>query len=97
MTYAEKLKDPRWQKKRLKIYERDDWTCQKCGSTIKTLSVHHLKYDGSEPWETKDEDLITLCENCHPKPEEASFWENDEKQWEKLDLDARRIGKSMRV
>lgn len=27
-TYAEKLKDPRWQKRRLEIFERDDWTCQ---------------------------------------------------------------------
>lgn len=29
--YKEKLKDPRWQKKRLQIFERDDWCCQKCG------------------------------------------------------------------
>jgi 5-methylcytosine-specific restriction endonuclease McrA len=28
MTYAEKLKDPRWQKKRLQILERDNWQCQ---------------------------------------------------------------------
>jgi len=30
VTYAEKLKDPRWQKKRLEIMERDEWTCQWC-------------------------------------------------------------------
>lgn len=28
------------------------------------LHVHHIKYRG-EPWEAKDEDLITLCEMCH--------------------------------
>jgi len=25
MTYAEKLKNPKWQKKRLKIFERDGY------------------------------------------------------------------------
>ncbi len=26
--YASKLKDPRWQKKRLEILQRDDFACQ---------------------------------------------------------------------
>lgn len=64
MTYSEKLKDPRWQKKRLEIFNRDDWTCQKCKATDKTLVVHHLKYSG-EPWEIENEYLKTLCESCH--------------------------------
>lgn len=64
MTYAEKLKDPRWQKKRLKILERDEWTCQLCGDDKTTLNVHHKKYTG-EPYEAKDDDLITFCERCH--------------------------------
>ena len=62
--YAEKLRDPRWQKKRLKILERDNWTCRNCGATEKTLIVNHLKYDG-EPWEVDDEFLETLCEDCN--------------------------------
>lgn len=66
MTYLEKLKDPRWQKKRLKIFERDDFTCQFCGSKNKTLNIHHLSYkNGIEPWEYDDDLLITLCEQCH--------------------------------
>jgi hypothetical protein len=64
MTYSEKLKDPRWQKKRLEIFNRDNWTCLKCGSSTKTLVVHHLKYK-SDPWEIEDEFLKTLCEDCH--------------------------------
>lgn len=64
MSYAEKLKDPRWQKKRLKILERDDFTCQNCADKTKTLHVHHLKYDG-EPWEIDSHYLVTLCESCH--------------------------------
>lgn len=65
-TYAEKLKDPRWQKKRLKILERDNWTCLHCESKDITLHVHHTYYKpGIEPWEASDKCLKTLCENCH--------------------------------
>ena len=63
-TYSEKLKDPRWQKKRLKILSRDRWKCKKCGDTETTLHVHHLNYNGN-PWEVENEHLITLCEDCH--------------------------------
>lgn len=64
MTYSDKLKDPRWQKKRLEIFQRDKFTCKKCGDKQTELQVHHLKYSG-EPWEAKKEDLITLCKDCH--------------------------------
>jgi len=64
--YSEKLKDPRWQKKRLKILERDQWKCQVCGADEKTLHVHHKEYvNGHEPWEYGDDFLLTLCEFCH--------------------------------
>lgn len=65
MTYAQKLRDPRWQKKRLHILERDKWTCQSCRSTTKTLQVHHLFYAKREPWEYPDQAYQTLCEGCH--------------------------------
>jgi len=61
--YDEKLKDPRWQRKRLKILERDGWACQQCGCRD-DLHVHHRVYYG-DPWEAPDESLITLCERCH--------------------------------
>ena len=80
-TYANKLKDPRWQKKRLEIMDRDNWRCQACGSTSKTLSVHHFKYQG-EPWEADNEDLQTLCTSCHKAlgehPRGGIMWVNDE-------------------
>jgi hypothetical protein len=63
-TYSEKLKDPRWQKKRLKILERDGWACTECPCKTDTLHVHHKKYNGN-PWDASDEDLCTLCEGCH--------------------------------
>lgn len=64
--YSEKLKDPRWQKKRLEIFERDKFMCQHCGDTKSTLHVHHLRYQtGKEPWEYDSEDMMTLCGGCH--------------------------------
>lgn len=64
--YLEKLKDPRWQQQRLKILERDAWTCQGCGDKTKTLHVHHLYYErGREPWEYPNSAFLTLCADCH--------------------------------
>lgn len=66
MTYAEKLLDPRWQKKRLEIFSRDNWTCLSCGRLDMTLSVHHRQYiDGRDPWDYPDHMLATYCKNCH--------------------------------
>lgn len=64
--YSEKLKDPRWQKIRLQVFERDEWTCQSCGSKERNLQVHHLKYfSGKDPWEYELHFLITYCDQCH--------------------------------
>lgn len=66
MTYAEKLRDPRWQRKRLEILERDKWTCAICEDKESTLHVHHKHYrDGLDPWDYEDGNLTTLCERCH--------------------------------
>lgn len=66
VTYAEKLKDPRWQKKRLQIFNRDNWQCKKCGDETTTLHVHHLEYKkDKDPWLYATSKLITLCEDCH--------------------------------
>lgn len=70
MKYSDKLKDPRWQRKRLKILERDDFKCQLCGDREAPLSVHHKYYKNNyDPWDYSDESLITLCEECHKKEE----------------------------
>lgn len=72
MTYAQKLRDPRWQKKRLLILERDGWTCLECGSKDKCLNVHHVVYRKIDPWEYPDHLLQTLCEECHPIRQELT-------------------------
>lgn len=66
MTYAEKLKDPRWQKKRLEVLQSDNFTCRLCGDTETTLHVHHLLYPESRnPWDSSVDEMVTLCECCH--------------------------------
>jgi len=65
MTYAQKLKDPRWQKKRLEILSRDNFACWWCNDNKSTLHVHHESYIGDNPWDTPDYCLRTLCEECH--------------------------------
>lgn len=64
MTYAEKLQDPRWQKKRLEVLQRDHWTCKLCGDAESTLHIHHIKYNNN-PWDADLDDLITYCKHCH--------------------------------
>lgn len=65
-TYSEKLKDPRWQKKRLEVLNRDGWECTNCCRTDVTLHVHHEYYvSGREPWDYPTECLTTLCKDCH--------------------------------
>ena len=64
MKYSEKLKDPRWQKKRLEIFERDEWACQKCHTKDDMLVVHHMRYLwDKDPWDYSNDDLITLCQD----------------------------------
>lgn len=63
-SYSEKLKDPRWQRKRLEIMQRDNFKCKICCSGTTTLNIHHKSYRG-EPWEQDNSELETLCEDCH--------------------------------
>lgn len=65
-AYAQKLLDPRWQRLRLEILQRDDFACTHCGDNSSTLHVHHGYYEfGKEPWEYSPGSLKTLCESCH--------------------------------
>jgi len=83
MTYKEQLKDRRWQIKRNKILERDNYTCQNkaCGhrgNTSVLLEVHHLDYiNDFKAWEYPDDMLITLCKVCHEseqmRPKEEKY------------------------
>jgi len=68
-TYAEKLKDPRWQRKRLEVLQAAGWRCQSCGGSNDTLHVHHKRYRKCHPWEYAAGELMCLCEPCHSRLE----------------------------
>lgn len=76
--YTQWLKDPRWQKKRLEIMQRDGFRCKKCKSDNNTLHVHHKYYIYKKnPWDYPDELLVTLCEDCHQEEEDNKYIIND--------------------
>ena len=73
MSYSEKLKDPRWDKKRKEILKRDKFSCQLCESVETELQVHHKYYiTNTDPWDYEDECFISLCTSCH-KEEHAKL------------------------
>jgi hypothetical protein len=72
-SYWQKLRDPRWQKRRLEIMDRDKFACRMCGNDRETLNVHHLAYErNGEPWDTDEYLLVTLCEPCHEEFHDAN-------------------------
>ena len=74
MGYLELLRHPYWQKKRLEIFNRDNFTCIKCGDTQTNLQLHHLYYKLELlPWEYPDDCFQTLCDLCHMKAEFIKF------------------------
>lgn len=52
---------PNWQRVRLKVFERDGFTCRVCGADDRQLHCHHLRYGK----ETRENDCVTLCNHCH--------------------------------
>lgn len=77
-TYAEKLRDPRWQEKRLRLFDKANWTCELCSLVrpSKGLQAHHPIYlAGLNPWDYPDEIMMVLCDPCHESRQEV------ERQW----------------
>ena len=74
-TYAEKLKDPRWQEFRKKCFDHHGRTCTECGED-KTRGehhhIHHKRYFRDlEPWEYSMDDVTVICRECHEEIHEA--------------------------
>lgn len=70
---------PNWRKQRRKAKERDNYECQRCGST-EDLAVHHktafreFVTDSGADYESAHElaNLVTLCRPCHAKIENGA-------------------------
>lgn len=72
-SYARKLSDPRWQRRRLEILQLDEWKCVYCRASDQELHLHHVVYRyRSEPCEYSDDELFTLCWKCHEDITEIS-------------------------
>ena len=58
------LNSLRWQRLRLYVLRRDNWTCAKCGGEV-LLEVHHIQEvaAGADPFDP--DNLEVLCRNCH--------------------------------
>lgn len=70
-TYAQQLKDPRWQKRRLERLNAARFSCENCGDETTELHVHHPEYfRGRKAWEYEDDELEVLCKPCHSKHHE---------------------------
>ena len=104
-SYKKLLRDPRWQKKRLKVFERAGWCCERCGDEKEELHVHHTFYDGRKPWKYPKSSLECLCKTCHEIEHEAEDEEEDEEEEEEegekkssrtqpsaLSIESRKIG-----
>lgn len=59
--------DDEWQEMREAVLERDDYTCQGCGTDVeRDAPIHHIVPLGCGGTNTY-RNLITLCEKCHGK------------------------------
>ncbi len=76
LTYGEKLKSPKWQKRRLQVMGRDKFKCLLCGDYESELHVHHTKYF-NEPWNVPTAFLKTVCHQCHWAVEMAKKYDAD--------------------
>lgn len=66
-SYPEYLESAHWQFTREKILERDKYVCVLCPKVAN--HVHHINY---RQWlNVHDEDLISICEECHCKVHHA--------------------------
>lgn len=67
-NYTDKLKNPKWQKKRLEVLNLHGFKCEKCGCEDKELHVHHRFYiKGREVWQYDNDVFQVLCCDCHEK------------------------------
>ena len=66
MSYADFLKDHRWERRRKQIVERASGECERCGNGTSVFEVHHHRYRrDAAPWEYFDHELAALCPKCH--------------------------------
>jgi 5-methylcytosine-specific restriction endonuclease McrA len=66
-----KLNPASYRKLHREVLRRDGWRCQICG-TMERLEVHHRKFR-SKAGDDSEENLITLCFECHARIHRLGF------------------------
>lgn len=65
-TEKRQRKTAKYSNWRTSVFERDDYTCQKCGQVGGELNAHHIKHFSKYPKKRFDlNNGITLCLECH--------------------------------
>lgn len=74
MDRLNEYQDERWKERARKIRALDGHKCAICGAKG-TLHVHHLSYPPApfHLWDSRDDELVTLCPECHRKVHESSY------------------------
>ena len=63
-SYRRQLNDPRWVT-RANDHRRVHNFCLSCKRSGVVLQVHHVLYDSRPAWDYNDDELVSLCEDCH--------------------------------
>ena len=59
---------------RLKVFQRDNFTCQQCGKKTRDIEAHHIKEACNYPELIYDVDNgITLCHKCHKETDNYGY------------------------
>lgn len=66
---------------RMAVFQRDSFTCQRCGQEGGRLEAHHIKpYKKHPRLRHKLSNGLTLCKPCHRKTDTygwANYWKNE--------------------
>lgn len=78
-TYTRYLHSAAWFAKRRAVLKERGRRCQGCGTTTRTLEVHHLTYEhlGHE----RDGDLQVLCHPCHEQADRERARRQEQEHW----------------
>ena len=73
MDRQNEYQDERWKERAKQIRALDGHRCAICGDKG-ILHVHHLSYPPApfHLWDSRDDELVTLCPECHKKVHEST-------------------------
>ncbi|NMC59986.1 MAG: HNH endonuclease [Candidatus Methanofastidiosa archaeon] len=78
-VYESYIRSEIWREIRNQAIIRANNECEKCGSHLEKLDVHHINYDNIVGKE-KTEDLQVLCYPCHQKADRIRNIKTDERR-----------------